>query len=72
MQTQIQIFSKLRFLHGGTGGSFSKNDAWRLQCCLIMTSFLSMNCRKKVSHEKRNFSFFQKNIFSFYKNQNFL
>ena len=71
-QTQNRIFYKLRFLHGGSGGSFFKNVASRLQCGLIMTSNLAMNCCKNFSHEKRNFSFFQKNIFSFYKNQIFL
>jgi hypothetical protein len=70
-QTQIRIFSKLRFLHGGSGGSFSKTVASRLQCGQKRITFLAMNCCKNFSHEKHNFSFFQKNIFSFYKNQIF-
>ena len=70
-QTQIRNFYKLRFLHGGSGGSFSKNVASRLQCGWIMTSNLAMNCCKNFSREKRNFSFFKKNIFSVYKNQIF-
>jgi len=70
-QTQIRIFSKLRFLHGGSGGSLLKNVAWLLQCGRIMTSNLAMNCCKNFSCEKRNFSFFKKNIFSFYKKRIF-
>ena len=70
-QTQIRIFYNLRFLHGGSGGSFFKNVAWHLQCGLSMTSNLAINCSKNISHEKRNFSFFQKNIFSFYKKRIF-
>ena len=36
-QTQIRIFYNRRFLHGGSGGSFSKNVAWLLQCSWIIT-----------------------------------
>ena len=71
-QTQIRNFYKRRFLHGGSGGSLLKNVASRLQCSRIMTLNLAMNCCKNFSHEKRNFSFFQKNIFSFYKKRIFL
>ena len=70
-QTQILIFYKRRFLHGGSGGSFSKTVAWHLQCGQKRITILAMNCCKNVSHEKRNFSFFQKNIFSFYKKRIF-
>ncbi len=70
-QTQIRIFYNPRVLHGGSGGSFSKNVAWRLQCGWIKTSKITMICRINILHEKRNFSFFQKNIFSFYKKRIF-
>ena len=70
-QTQNRIFSKLRFLHGGSGGSLLKKVAWLLQCGRIITSNLATNCCKNFSHEKRNFSFFQKNIISFYKKRIF-
>ncbi len=70
-QTQIRIFYKRRFLHGRSGGSFPKNVAWLLQCGWIKTTILAMICCINFSHEKRNFSFFQKNIFSFYKKRNF-
>ncbi len=70
-QMQIRIFYNRRILHGGSGGSFSKNVASRLQCGKIWITILAINCCINFSHEKRNFSFFQKNIFSFYKKRIF-
>ena len=70
-QTQIRIFYNRRVLHGGSGGSLLKNVAWHLQCSWIKITILAINCCINFSHEKRNFSFFQKNIFSFYKKRIF-